>query len=96
MSYKFTLSTFHDLVKGEFGQSYGDALLSDFILRECGDKTPSEALQAGYDPATVWEKMCDELEVPEKRRWGADTTLKKEEKSVQQHSLVDSFEVDAY
>jgi hypothetical protein len=55
----------------EFGAAYSGTLARDQVLRGVGGRTVTEALAAGEPPRTVWEAVCDAMDVPPERRWGA-------------------------
>ena len=63
---------FWDLVEEVFGAAYGRTLASDQVIGALGDRTAAQAIEDGFEPRTVWHALCDALEVPEERRWGAD------------------------
>ncbi|MGN5239870.1 MULTISPECIES: DUF3046 domain-containing protein [unclassified Rhodococcus (in: high G+C Gram-positive bacteria)] len=62
------LTEFHEMVRDEFGQVYGDALLRDHILLELGGRTAEQAIEAGQEPREVWRALCEEFDVPAVRR----------------------------
>ena len=64
------MSEFWTLVDGEFGAGRGRTLVRDHVLGALGHRTSAEALDAGEDPRTVWFALCDDLDVPQERRWG--------------------------
>ena len=66
------MSEFWTLVDGEFGPGRGRTLVRDHVLGALGHRTPAEALEAGEEPRTVWFALCDDLDVPQERRWGLD------------------------
>lgn len=66
------MSEFWALVDGEFGPARGRTLARDHVLRAMGYRTAQQALDGGEAPRAVWMALCDELEVPADRRWGAD------------------------
>lgn len=63
-------SEFDRAVVDEFG-ARGSALLADLTLSGVGDRTASEALDAGVPPKDVWLALCEQTDVPESRRYGA-------------------------
>jgi hypothetical protein len=65
------MSDFWGLVDGEFGGLQGRTLVRDHVLSSLGQRTAQQALDAGHEPRTVWLALCDDLEVPADRRWGA-------------------------
>jgi len=56
------------MVRDEFGQMHGDALLRDHVLLELGGCTAAEAIEAGREPREVWKALCEEFDVPPVRR----------------------------
>ena len=65
-----TLSEFQRAVADEFGDGQGRALLRDLVMRSLGDRTPQQALDSGQPPAAVWRALCEEMDVPQPRRYG--------------------------
>lgn len=45
-------------------------------LTECDGLTATEALDAGFDPKTVWLALCRAKDVPESRWLGRDLPLR--------------------
>jgi len=62
------LTEFHEMVRDEFGQMHGDALLRDHVLLELGGCTAAQAIEAGREPREVWRALCEEFDVPPARR----------------------------
>lgn len=62
------LTEFHELVRIEFGQLHGDALLRDHVILSLGGLTPAEAIEVGQEPREVWRALCEEFDVPPSRR----------------------------
>ena len=65
------LAEFHRLIAGEFGDVYGRYLVDSHVLAGVG-VTAAEAMERGDDLRRVWWALCDDFEVPEERRLGAD------------------------
>ncbi|KAA8820043.1 DUF3046 domain-containing protein [Bifidobacterium vespertilionis] len=63
---------FWELLEEVFGRSYGRSLAHDQRLTALGSMTVVEALQAGEEPRTVWNVLCDQMDVPDSKRWGKD------------------------
>jgi len=63
-------SEFERAVADEFGPR-GASLLVDLNLRDLGDRTARQALDAGVPPKEVWLALCAETDVPPERRYGA-------------------------
>ena len=64
------MSEFWTLVDGEFGPARGRTLVRDHVVGGLGHRTPQQALDAGEDARAVWFALCDDLDVPQDRRWG--------------------------
>ncbi|MDZ8171317.1 DUF3046 domain-containing protein [Microbacterium xanthum] len=62
-------SEFRRAVDDEFG-ARGGALLDDLVIPGIGDRTATDALDAGIPPREVWLALCVEMDVPEARRHG--------------------------
>lgn len=63
-------SEFERAVAAEFGPRAG-ALLVDLVLPTIDDRTAAQAIAAGVPPREVWLALCDEMDVPAERRYGA-------------------------
>jgi hypothetical protein len=63
-------SEFHRAVDAEFG-ARGAALVVDLQLSALGERTPEQALAAGIDPRDIWLALCEAMDVPADRRYGA-------------------------
>lgn len=63
---------FWGLVEEVFGPAYGRTLAGDQVLGALGERTAAAAIEDGEDPRTVWHALCDALDIPPERRWGAD------------------------
>ncbi len=70
------MSDFWTLVDDEFGRTQGRTLVRDHVLGALGHRTAQEALDAGEEPRTVWFALCDDLHVPDERRWGVEETAR--------------------
>jgi hypothetical protein len=66
------MSEFWRLVVEEFGEAHGRALVADHVVGALGQRTAGQALAAGEEPRTVWFALCEEMAVPEQRRWGKE------------------------
>ncbi|WP_194422267.1 DUF3046 domain-containing protein [Microbacterium abyssi] len=62
-------SEFLRAVEDEFG-ARAVALMTDLVLGAVGNRTASEALDAGVPPREIWLALCDENDVPQARRYG--------------------------
>ena len=60
------------LVDEVFGAAHGRELTRTLVLRGLDQQTAVQALDDNVEPRTVWHALCDELEIPEAERWGAD------------------------
>ena len=63
-------SHFWDLMDGEFGTAYARTLARDLVVDRLGDRTAEQALAAGHTPRSVWEAVCEAMQVPVERRGG--------------------------
>lgn len=63
---------FWQLLEEVFGRSYGRSLARDQRLVKLDNRTVVEALEAGVEPRTVWNVLCDQMEIPDAQRWGKD------------------------
>ena len=63
-------SEFERAVAAEFGPRAG-ALLVDLVLPTIDGRTAAQAIAAGVPPREVWLALCDEMDVPAERRYGA-------------------------
>ena len=63
---------FWELLEEVFGRSYGRSLSRDQQLTSLDGLTVVEALAAGIEPRVVWNVLCDQMDVPDSRRWGSD------------------------
>ncbi|NUU08046.1 DUF3046 domain-containing protein [Leifsonia sp. C5G2] len=65
------LSEFQRAVSDEFGAGYGQALMTDLVLPDLGNRTPKEAIADGLPPRDVWIALCKETGVPPSHWYGA-------------------------
>ncbi len=65
---------FWQLLEEVFGRSYGRALAHDQGLTKLGGATVVEALERGEEPRVVWNVLCDQMDIPDSKRWGKDHT----------------------
>ena len=61
---------FWQLLDEVFGHRYGRSLANDQRLFKLDDRTVVEALAAGEEPRVVWNVLCDQMDVPDRLRWG--------------------------
>ncbi len=66
------LSHFWALMEQEFGGPYGRSVAGSHVLHALGDRTATEAIEAGLPVREVWTALCDDLRIPEERRRLAD------------------------
>ncbi|NYF99357.1 DUF3046 domain-containing protein [Janibacter cremeus] len=66
------MSRFWTLMTDEFGAAYADTLARGHVVHALGDRTAAAALAEGMSPRTVWESLCEDLDIPEHRRLGID------------------------
>lgn len=62
-------SVFWELLESIFGRGYGHSLARDLTLDELGGYTAEKALCAGIDPRTVWNILCEHMDIPDSQRW---------------------------
>ena len=63
---------FWELLEEVFGRTYGRSLSRDQRMAKLANMTVVEALDAGEEPRVVWNVLCDQMEVPDSKRWGHD------------------------
>jgi hypothetical protein len=63
---------FWELLEEVFGRSYGRSLAHDQQLFGLDNMTVLDALAAGQEPRIIWNVLCDQMEIPDSRRWGKD------------------------
>lgn len=63
---------FWALLEEVFGRTYGRALAHDQGLFALEGMNVVDALAAGVEPRVVWNVLCDQMDVPDSRRWGKD------------------------
>ncbi len=66
------LSEFRTLLVDEFGASYADTVARRHSIRTLGSRTAEQALADGVPARTVWLALCEDMDVPEERRFGLD------------------------
>lgn len=64
------VSEFNRAVTDEFGASYGAIIVRDVVLGVLGDRTARQALAEGEDVRAVWLALCEQMDVPNERRFG--------------------------
>lgn len=63
---------FWQLVDEIFGRNLGRSIAEDQGLTKLQGMSASQALQAGIEPRVVWNVLCDQMDVPDSKRWGKD------------------------
>ena len=66
---------FWELLEEVFGRTYGRSLSRDQRMPKLANMTVVEALDAGEEPRVVWNVLCDQMEVPDSKRWGHDREI---------------------
>lgn len=61
---------FWELLDETFGRTYGRSLAQDQGLTKLDGMTVVRALAAGVEPRIVWNVLCDQMDVPDSKRWG--------------------------
>ncbi len=65
------LSEFWRAMADEFGDAYGRSVAQDLVIGSLGGLTAKQAITAGVDTREVWFAVCDAMDVPPTRRYGA-------------------------
>lgn len=65
-----TRSEFFLAVQDEFGDVQGRALMRDLVLGSLGGVTAEQALNDGVAAKSVWNALCEAMDVPTLRRHG--------------------------
>ena len=65
-----TRSEFLLAVQDEFGDVQGRALMRDLVLGSLGGVTAEQALNDGVAAKSVWNALCEAMDVPTLRRHG--------------------------
>jgi hypothetical protein len=63
---------FWQLVDEVLGEAQGREIVRTFVVGALDHRTAQRALDDGEEPRTVWHALCDELAIPQERRWGLD------------------------
>lgn len=63
---------FRELLEEMFGRAYGRSLSRDQRMFKLVNMIVVEVLDVGEEPRVVWDMPCDQMEVPDSRRWGHD------------------------
>ncbi|WP_341360603.1 DUF3046 domain-containing protein [Georgenia sp. M64] len=62
-------SEFWQVLEATFGAGYGRSVAEDLVLASVGGRTAARALADGVPPRTVWDAVCDEMELDDATRW---------------------------
>ena len=63
---------FWELLEEVFGRTYGRSLSRDQRMSKLANMAVVEALDAGEEARVVWNVLCDQMVVPDSKRWGYD------------------------
>ena len=55
-------------MRDHFGEGYAESVARDHVLKGLGGRTVDQALAAGEDAKRVWRAVCEEFDVPARRR----------------------------
>lgn len=58
------LTVFWERMARRFGAAYADSVARDLVIAALGHRTVAQALEAGVEPAEVWNAVCEAVEVP--------------------------------
>ena len=61
----------------EFGGARARVLADHHALSALGSVPASMALRRGESPKRVWRAICEELDVPQDRRFGRDRPIRR-------------------
>ncbi|MGP9537845.1 DUF3046 domain-containing protein [Brachybacterium sp. AOP43-C2-M15] len=62
-------SEFAELADHVFGPSLARTYTHDLVLEEVGGLTAAEALERGVAVRSVWNALCEAMDVPDSARW---------------------------
>jgi hypothetical protein len=62
-------SEFWQVMEAAFGAARARALADDLVLAALGGRTPTEALGSGVPVRTVWDAVCEAMELDDDARW---------------------------
>lgn len=62
------LSEFWVRMDDHFGAGYARSVAHDHVLQSLGGRTVDQALESGESAKQVWRAVCDEFEVPARKR----------------------------
>jgi hypothetical protein len=62
------LSEFWVRMGDHFGEGYARSVAHDHVLQALGGRTVDQALESGQPAKQVWRAVCEEFEVPARKR----------------------------
>lgn len=62
-------SEFWSVMEAEFGSARARTIAEDLVLSALGGRTPNGALAAGTSVRTVWDAVCDAMDLDDAARW---------------------------
>ena len=62
-------SEFRQVMDAAFGPARARELAEELVLTALGGRTPSQALSAGVPVRTVWDAVCDAMDLDDDARW---------------------------
>ena len=62
-------SEFWQVMEAAFGPARARALADDLVLATLGGRTPTEALAEGVPVRTVWDSVCEAMDLDDDARW---------------------------
>ncbi|RUP85625.1 DUF3046 domain-containing protein [Dermabacter sp. HSID17554] len=62
-------SEFRELAAYVFGSELAQTYCHELTLVACGNLSANEAIEVGYPVKDVWHALCDDMDVPQHRRW---------------------------
>jgi hypothetical protein len=55
-------------MRDHFGEGYAESVARDHVIKALGGRTVDQALDLGENPKRVWRAVCEEFEVPARKR----------------------------
>jgi len=55
-------------MRDQFGEGYAESVAHDHVLARLGGRTVDQALESGEDAKRVWRAVCEEFDVPARKR----------------------------
>jgi hypothetical protein len=62
------LSEFWTRMRDHFGEGYAESVAHDHVMKALGGRTVDQALDSGEDAKRVWRAVCEEFDVPARKR----------------------------